>query len=147
MNPGDLINIVELTRRMQISSCHRLHSPHLSDEENKKIYGKCNHVNGHGHNYEIQVTVRGQLDEKTGMVMNIQDLNAAMKKSIMDTIDHKNLDKDVEFFKTAPSTTENLAIYIWQEMEKHLPNPKLLYKVMIKETENNFISYHGPNYY
>lgn len=135
--------IVELTRRLQFSACHRLHSPHLNDEDNLKIYGKCNHINGHGHNYEVEVTVKGPLDEKTGMVMNIQDLNMAMKKTIMAQLDHKNLDKDVEFFKHNPSTTENLAVYIWKQLQDYLPDG-LLYEIKIKETENNFVTYHGP---
>lgn len=136
---------VYLTRRLQFSACHRLHSPYLTDDENIKIYGKCNHKHGHGHNYEVEVTVRGPLDEKTGMVMNIQDLNTAMKETIMKNLDHKNLDLDVDFFKTNPSTTENLAVYIWNEIEQYLPKPELLYEVHIKETENNFVSYRGPN--
>lgn len=75
--------------------------------------------------------------------MNIQDLNVAMKKAIMDEIDHKNLDKDVDYFKDIPSTTENLAIYIWKRMKSYLPCPHLLFEVKIKETENNFVSYKG----
>lgn len=144
---GECVHIVELTRRIQLCAAHRLHSPSLSDEENKKIYGKCNHENGHGHNYVIYVTVRGPLDEKTGMVMNIVDLNSAMKQSFIDKIDHKNLDKDIEFFTKNPSTTENIALFIWNELEKYLPNPKLLYEIKIYETENNIVTYHGPNYY
>lgn len=134
---------VELTRRLQFSACHRLNSVYLSAEDNLKVYGKCNNPNGHGHNYEVQVTVRGPVDKRTGMVMNIQDLNVAMKKAIMDEIDHKNLDKDVEYFKDIPSTTENLAIYIWNRMKFYLPCPHLLFEVKIKETENNFVSYKG----
>ncbi|KAL2717652.1 6-pyruvoyl tetrahydrobiopterin synthase [Vespula squamosa] len=135
--------IVYLTRKESISSCHRLHSNNLSDEENKAIYGKCNNFWGHGHNYTVEVTVRGPLDPITGMVMNISDLKRYMKNVLMDTLDHKNLDKDVSYFKNVVSTTENLAIYIYNELKKELPNPDLLYEVKIHETDNNIVYYRG----
>ncbi|KAI4492506.1 PREDICTED: 6-pyruvoyl tetrahydrobiopterin synthase [Polistes canadensis] len=135
--------IAYLTRKESISSCHRLHSHQLSEEENKEIYGKCNNFWGHGHNYTVEVTVRGPLDPKTGMVMNISDLKVYMKNVLMDRLDHKNLDKDVPYFKYVVSTTENLAIYIYNELKKELPNPDLLYEVKIHETDNNIVYYRG----
>ncbi|KAJ8683267.1 hypothetical protein QAD02_019059 [Eretmocerus hayati] len=132
-----------LTRKESISSCHRLHSPALSDEENKKVYGKCNNYWGHGHNYTVEVTVRGPVDTKTGMVMNISDLKIYMHKILMDQLDHKNLDKDVPFFKNVVSTTENVAIYVFEEIRKLLPQPELMYEVKIYETENNIVVYRG----
>lgn len=135
--------IAYLTRKESISSCHRLHSHQLNEEENKEIYGKCNNFWGHGHNYTVEVTVRGPLDPKTGMVMNISDLKVYMKNVLMDRLDHKNLDKDVPYFKNVVSTTENLAIYIYNELKKELPNPDLLYEVKIHETDNNIVYYRG----
>ncbi|XP_043498601.1 6-pyruvoyl tetrahydrobiopterin synthase [Polistes fuscatus] len=135
--------IAYLTRKESISSCHRLHSHQLSEEENREIYGKCNNFWGHGHNYTVEVTVRGPLDPKTGMVMNISDLKVYMKNVLMDRLDHKNLDKDVPYFKNVVSTTENLAIYIYNELKKELPNPDLLYEVKIHETDNNIVYYRG----
>lgn len=76
-----------------------VHSPLLSDDENKKVYGKCNNPNGHGHNYTVKVTLRGPLDPKTGMVMNITELKNYINKVVMENLDHKNLDKDVNYFK------------------------------------------------
>ncbi|OXU32109.1 hypothetical protein TSAR_002950 [Trichomalopsis sarcophagae] len=137
--------VAYLTRKESISSCHRLHSPHLSDEENAKIYGKCNNYWGHGHNYTVEVTVRGPVDPKTGMVMNISDLKVYMKKILMDQLDHKNLDKDVDYFKNVVSTTENVAIYVFDEIKKLLPQPELLYEVKIYETANNIVIYRGES--
>ncbi|CAK1540196.1 unnamed protein product [Leptosia nina] len=135
--------IVSITRRETFSSCHRLHSPFLGDEENKKLYGKCNNPNGHGHNYVVLVTVKGPVDPQTGMVMNVHDLKQYMKEGIMDPLDHKNLDQDVPYFKAVVSTTENLAIFIWDQLQKLMPRPQLLHEVKILETEKNHVVYRG----
>ncbi|XP_076658279.1 6-pyruvoyl tetrahydrobiopterin synthase purple [Halictus rubicundus] len=139
------IPIAYLTRKESISSCHRLHSEHLSEEENKHIFGKCNNYWGHGHNYTVKVTVRGPVDPVTGMAMNLTDLKMYMKRVLMDQLDHKNLDKDVPYFKNVVSTTENVAIYIFNELKKIMPNPELLYEVKIYETENNIVTYRGES--
>ncbi|CAG5911494.1 unnamed protein product [Menidia menidia] len=131
-----------ITRVQSFSACHRLHSIHLSDEENKKVFGKCNNPNGHGHNYKVEVTVRGKIDGKTGMVMNLTDLKKHIEKVIMAPLDHKNLDKDVPYFATVASTTENLAVYIWDNMVKELPK-NLLHEIKIHETDNNIVVYRG----
>ncbi|XP_015111839.1 6-pyruvoyl tetrahydrobiopterin synthase [Diachasma alloeum] len=132
-----------LTRRETISACHRLHSPHLTDEENQKVYGKCNNYWGHGHNYTVEVTVRGPVDSNTGMVMNIADLKVYMQKVLMDQLDHKNIDKDVPYFANIVSTTENVAIYVFHELRKIMPDPSLLYEVKIYETDKNIVIYRG----
>ncbi|RZC35757.1 6-pyruvoyl tetrahydrobiopterin synthase [Asbolus verrucosus] len=150
------------TRRLTFSACHRLHSPHLSDEDNLLLYGKCNHINGHGHNYiglsrtklikmqhnltlgfAVKVTLFGEIDPKTGMIMNMTELKKDMEEAVMKPMDHKNLDKDVEFFKTRPSTTENLTVFIWTRMKQMLRKPELLYEVEVYETENNIVKYRG----
>lgn len=89
--------------------------------------------------------MRGPVDAKTGMVMNISDLKVHMKKILMEQLDHKNLDKDVPYFKNVVSTTENVAIYIFNEMKKEMSNPELLYEVKIFETDNNIVVYRGEN--
>ncbi|XP_034240042.1 6-pyruvoyl tetrahydrobiopterin synthase [Thrips palmi] len=132
-----------LTRKEIISACHRLHSPQLSDEQNKETYGKCNNFHGHGHNYVIEVTLRGPIDRATGMVMNINDLKIYMKKAIMDTMDHKNIDKDVPYFKDVVSTTEHVAVFVWDGLKAQLPQPEILYEVKIFETEKNIIRFRG----
>lgn len=131
-----------ITRVQSFSACHRLHSKSLSDEENRKIFGKCDNPNGHGHNYKVEVTIRGKIDPITGMVMNLTDLKKYMEEAIMTPLDHKNLDKDVPYFADVVSTTENLAVYIWDSMEKLLP-ASLLYEIKIHETDNNIIVYRG----
>ncbi|XP_060644592.1 6-pyruvoyl tetrahydrobiopterin synthase [Drosophila sulfurigaster albostrigata] len=133
-----------LTRRETFSACHRLHSPQLSDAENLEVFGKCNNFNGHGHNYTVELTVRGPIDQRTGMVLNITELKDAIETVIMKRLDHKNLDKDVEYFAKIPSTTENLAVYIWDNIRTHLKKPELLYEVKIFETPKNIITYRGP---
>ena len=135
--------IAYLTRKEAISSCHRLHSNDLTDEENKNTYGKCNNYWGHGHNYTVEVTVRGPVDRVTGMVMNLSDLKVYMKRVLMNQLDHKNLDKDVPYFENVVSTTENVAVYIFDELQKLLPNPSLLYEVKIHETDRNIVIYRG----
>ncbi|XP_056153369.1 6-pyruvoyl tetrahydrobiopterin synthase isoform X2 [Lampris incognitus] len=131
-----------ITRVQSFSACHRLHSVKLSDEDNKRTFGKCNNPNGHGHNYKVEVTVRGSIDRTTGMVMNLTDLKKCIHEVIMIPLDHKHLDKDVPYFADVVSTTENLAVYIWDNMVKVLP-PNLLYEVKIYETDNNIVVYRG----
>jgi len=141
----DAINepVVHITRVESFSASHRLHSHSLSEEENERLFGKCNHINGHGHNYKVEVTLRGKVDPINGMVVNIVDLKKFIQLAVMDQLDHKNLDKDVSYFKTHVSTTENLAIYIWQTLLKIMPQPSLLHKVKIHETDKNIVIYKG----
>ncbi|XP_028821413.1 6-pyruvoyl tetrahydrobiopterin synthase [Denticeps clupeoides] len=131
-----------ITRLQSFSACHRLHSNHLSDEENRRVFGKCNNPNGHGHNYKVEVTVRGKIDRKTGMVMNLTDLKHYIEEAIMKPLDHKNLDKDVPYFADVVSTTENLAVFIWDSMAKLLPT-NLLYEIKVHETDKNIVVYRG----
>lgn len=134
--------VVYITRIETFSACHRLHSLQLDEQENKAVFGKCNNPNGHGHNYKVEVTLKGPVNPVTGMVMNIVDLKVFMQKAIMETLDHRNIDKDVPYFKDKVSTTENLAVFIWNELQKHLP-ANLLFEVKIHETEKNVVYYRG----
>ncbi|KAF0506086.1 6-pyruvoyl tetrahydrobiopterin synthase [Gigaspora margarita] len=95
-------HIAYLRRKETFSAAHRLHSPHLTEEENKELYGKCNNPNGHGHNYTVEITIRGEVDPHTGMVMNLTDLKKCMGVAILDELDHKNLDLDVPYFTNCP---------------------------------------------
>ncbi|KAM9773326.1 6-pyruvoyl tetrahydrobiopterin synthase [Syngnathus typhle] len=131
-----------LTRIQSFSACHRLHSVHMTDEDNLKVFGKCNNPHGHGHNYKVEITVRGKIDHITGMVMNLTDLKRSIEEVIMIPLDHKNLDKDVPYFATIPSTTENLAVYIWNNMAKSIA-PSILYEIKIHETDKNIVTYRG----
>uniref|UniRef100_A0A2R8ML94 6-pyruvoyl tetrahydrobiopterin synthase n=1 Tax=Callithrix jacchus TaxID=9483 RepID=A0A2R8ML94_CALJA len=111
----------QVSRGISFSASHRLHSKFLSEEENLKLFGKCSNPNGHGHNYKVVVTVHGQIDPATGMVMNLTDLKKHMEEAIMQPLDHKNLDLDVPYFADVVSTTENVAVYIWDNLQKVLP--------------------------
>ncbi|ESO10766.1 hypothetical protein HELRODRAFT_72348 [Helobdella robusta] len=135
--------VVYITRCATFSACHRLHSPKLSDEENRKIFGKCNHINGHGHNYRLEVTLKGEVEEDTGMVYNLSDLCKVIETCVIELMDHKNLDKDVEFFKNNTSTSENLCVFIWHKLLENLSKPHLLFEVKLHETDNNIVYYKG----
>uniref|UniRef100_A0A915DXV3 6-pyruvoyl tetrahydrobiopterin synthase n=1 Tax=Ditylenchus dipsaci TaxID=166011 RepID=A0A915DXV3_9BILA len=132
-------------RRVEtFSASHRLHSFTLSDEKNKEIFGKCNNPNGHGHNYKWEVVLQGPICADTGMVFNLEDLKQAMQ-SILNTVDHKNLDKDLPYFRDNKivSTTENVAVYLYEELEKVLPDQKLLKEIVVHETDKNSFTYSG----
>ena len=133
--------VVYITRKESFSASHRLHSARLSDEENRSIFGKCNNENGHGHNYTVKVTACGPADPITGMVMNLTDLKKHME-SVLQPLDHKNLDMDVPFFADTCSTAENVAVYIWNNLTKLLPEG-LLYEVKVNETGKNSARYRG----
>ena len=136
--------IAYITRRERFSSAHRLFKSELDDSGNYELYGKCSHSNWHGHNYELFVTVKGEVDAETGYVANLKTISNLIKNEIIEKLDHKNLNLDVDFLKGVIPTTENLAIAIWQCLE-----PKInmlgasLYKVKVQETENNFVEYLG----
>lgn len=134
--------VVLLTRIETFSACHRLNSKDLSEVENQKLYGKCNNLNGHGHNYKVEVAVKGKVNKITGMVMNLTDLKNYINIAIMDVLDHKNLDQDVPFFKNNVSTTENLAVFIWNSLLSYI-SPDMLYSVTIHETDKNIICFKG----
>lgn len=135
--------VLYLTRRATFSASHRLHSPELSEEENRRIFGRCNHPNGHGHNYVLEVTVRGEIDPCTGMVMNLSDLKRIIQERILDVVDHKHLNLDLPVFQKLVPTTENLAVVCWHLLEPALPRQNLLYEIKLHETENNVAIYRG----
>ncbi|GFU80784.1 6-pyruvoyl tetrahydrobiopterin synthase [Trichonephila clavipes] len=134
--------IVKITRIESFSAAHRLHSPFLSQEENQCTYGKCNNPYGHGHNYKVEVTVKGKVDPVTGMVMNITDLKKILQETVMELLDHKHLDNDVPYFKEIVSTTENLSVFIWNQLSHSLP-AGTLHCVKIHETDKNVVEFFG----
>jgi 6-pyruvoyltetrahydropterin/6-carboxytetrahydropterin synthase len=138
--------VVTITRRECFSAAHRLHSALLSDDENKRVYGKCNNANGHGHNYVVYVDVRGSVDRRTGMVMNLVDLKQAMRR-VIEQLDHLHIDRDVAYFRDngVPSTVENIAIFVWHRLVELLDKPSLLAQVRVHETENNVACFQGEH--
>jgi len=135
--------LVYLTRRETFSACHRLHSKALTDETNQELFGKCNNPNGHGHNYTVEVTVRGRVDPSTGMVMNITDLKKIIESEVMRPLDHKNIDLDVPWFADRVSTAENIAVFIWKSVSTGLPKQATLHQIKLWETEKNIVVYKG----
>lgn len=136
--------MVYLTRRERFNSAHRLFNPKLTDEQNYQIYGKCANPNWHGHNYELFVTIKGTIDPELGMVMNLKDLARIIKTCVIDKLDHKNLNIEVDFFKNKIVSTENMAIAIWDELKPEVAKYNVqLHKIKIVETENNFAEYYG----
>jgi 6-pyruvoyltetrahydropterin/6-carboxytetrahydropterin synthase len=134
--------MIRLTQKFEFSASHRLHSPNLSDEENRKRFGKCNNPQGHGHNYELEVTVRGEVPADTGMVIDLKQLSDIIEREIVEKVDHKHLNFDVDFLKGFVPTAENIARAFWQILEPKITGGKL-YSVKLVESENNFVEYRG----
>ena len=134
--------MVYLTRRTTFSAAHRLWSNHLTEEENIALYDKCANPNGHGHNYILEVTVRGNPEPRTGMVLNLTDLKQIINEQVVDWVDHKHLNYDVPWLEGSIPTTEMLVIKFWERLEGALPQG-LLYEVKLYETDNNIASYRG----
>jgi 6-pyruvoyltetrahydropterin/6-carboxytetrahydropterin synthase len=133
---------IELGRRYHFSASHRLHSPHLTEEENCRIFGKCNNPYGHGHNYVLEVKVSGGVDPETGMIANLADLDGFVEAAVLQNFDHKSLNDDVAVFRKKVPTTENLCIEIYDRL-KHFSRAKIE-RVRIEETRNNSFEYAGP---
>ena len=133
---------VYITYRATFCAAHRLHSDHLSDEENKAIFSKCNNENGHGHNYTLYLTLQGIPDPKTGMIINFTEIKNIVNKYIIEPMDHRHLNLDVPEFKDLNPTSENMVIVFWNILNPHFPNNSL-YEVKLTETENNTCYYRG----
>lgn len=132
-----------LSRKVEFCASHRLHSPALSDEENEKLYGRCNNPNGHGHNYVLEVIITGPIDRKTGMIMDLKALKDLLEKEIIDRVDHKNLNVDVDFLRGVIPTAENIVASFWEILEDKLPVNCRLYEMKLWETDNNVALYRG----
>jgi 6-pyruvoyltetrahydropterin/6-carboxytetrahydropterin synthase len=132
---------VELGRRYRFAASHRLHSDRLSEEENSRLYGKCNNPHGHGHNYVLEVSVSGEIDPATGMIANLGDLDEFVAREVLEVFDHRSLNEDVPEFREYVPTTENLCIEIYCRL-RAFPKAKLE-RVRVEETNNNSFEYAG----
>ena len=136
--------IVHISRRERFSASHRLSRPDWSPEKNFEVFGKCANPNGHGHNYDLWVTVKGTPDPETSFVIDLSALGNIIKDKVIQHVDHKNLDLDVPFMKGVYSSTENLAIAIWEQLEAPIKaEGGTLHCVKLQETENNLEEYYG----
>lgn len=134
--------MIYVTRREVFSASHRIYNPNLTDEENFEIYGKCSNPNGHGHNYIIEVTIAGEINPETGYLIDLKHLKKIIRDNVLDKLDHKNLNVDVDFLKNVIPTAENILIGIWYQLKDKIPNGKL-YSIKLYETENNYFEYRG----
>ena len=128
-------------RRYRFAASHRLHSAELSDEENCRVYGKCNNPYGHGHNYVVEVSVSGAVDPATGMIVNLADLDSFVNSEVIDAFDHKSLNEDVEAFRMTVPTTENLCKEIFLRLKRF--SLAKLERVRIEETSKNAFEFAG----
>jgi len=136
--------MIYLTRRERFSAAHRLHQPGLSDEENIDLYGPCANPNWHGHNYELWVTIKGQVDKQSGYVADLKDISNIIREKVIDKVDHRNLNMEVDFMEGIIASTENLAVGIWDQIEPEIRKLGVeLHCVKLRETENNDVEYYG----
>ena len=135
---------VQVIRRERFNAAHRLFNPIWTDEKNEQVFGKCSNKNWHGHNYTLFVTVEGTVDPDTGYVIDLKILSDIIKDRIVDKMDHKNLNLEVDFMKDTITTAENIAIKIYEELEGYIQaTGNKLQSVKLYETENNYVEYYG----
>ena len=134
--------MVFLTRKAEFSASHYYHNPEFTQEENQRIFGKCNNPHGHGHNYTLEVTVKGQVDQRSGFVVDLKELKEIMNREVIDALDHRFLNKEVAEFAKAIPTTENLAISIWERLKPKLKLAEL-HRIRVYETPDLFVDYYG----
>lgn len=136
--------MIYITRKEHFNAAHKLHNPNWSDEKNLETFGKCANPNWHGHNYNLFVTVKGQINPETGYSANLKDISALIRKHVTDKLDHKNLNLDVDFMKGIMPSTENVAIAIWNQLKPHIEAlGSELHCVKLYETENNYVEFFG----
>ena len=134
--------IVTATRRMRFNAAHRVHNPALSDADNTALFGKCNNPNWHGHNYVLEVSVAGPIDERSGYVLDLGALKNIVTREIIDKLDHKNLNLDVEMMRGINPTAENIVVACWRALDGKVA-PARLVRLKLWETENNCVEYDG----
>lgn len=138
--------MIYLTRRERFNAAHRLYKEGWSDEQNFEVFGKCSNPNWHGHNYELFVTIKGEVDPETGFLINLKQLSAILNEKVIAKTDHKNLNLDVEFMANKIPSAENIAIAIWDEIENEINQLNCkLHCIKVVETENNSVKYFGKD--
>ena len=135
--------MVYLTRVEHFNAAHKLYNPAWDREKNEAVFGKCANENWHGHNYELFVTIKGEVDSDTGFLFDAKKFSALIKQHVLDKLDHKNLNVEVDFLKDRMCSTENLAKGIWQQLQPYLPANVLLHCIKLYETERIYVEYFG----
>ena len=133
---------VTITRRLQFNAAHRVHNPALSDDENRALFGKCNNPNWHGHNYTLDVSVTGPVDARTGYVVDLGRVKAVVQREVIEKVDHRNFNLEVDFMHDVIPTTENIVVGMWRVLAPALA-PARLTKLVLWETPNNYVEYDG----
>ena len=134
---------VRVTRRVHFASAHRLSRPEWSDEKNARVFGLCSNPNWHGHNYELDVTVDGEVDPETGFVMDLKELRVLVEDRVVRDLDHRNLNLDVGWMEGLNPTTENLVVAIWNRLVNRMPADVELVRLVLWETPRNYVEYTG----
>ena len=134
--------MVYLTRVEHFNAAHKLYNPNWSYEKNEAVFGKCANENWHGHNYEIHVTVKGEPDPDTGFIMDVKTLSNIMKEQVLDKVDHRNLNLDVDFMTGKMASTENFIIEIWKQLQPHITGGQL-HQIRLYETPRIYVDYFG----
>ena len=135
--------MIYLTRHEHFNAAHQLYNPTWSLEKNVEVFGKCANANWHGHNYELIITIKGEIDSGTGFLMDAKLLGKLIQEQVCEQLDHKNLNLDVPFMKDKLASTENLAIGIWKQLLPHLPSGIVLHCVKLYETPSICVEYFG----
>lgn len=139
--------MIYISRKEHFNAAHKLYNPNLSEEKNLEIFGLCSNKNWHGHNYEIIVTVKGDRDKITGLVIDLKTLSNIINSEILDKVDHKNLNLDVPFLKNKITSTENVIVEFWKILEKKIKSLNIsncqLHSIRLYETPRNFVDYYG----
>ncbi|MBS4065086.1 MAG: 6-carboxytetrahydropterin synthase [Chitinophagaceae bacterium] len=135
--------MVYLTRLEHFNAAHKLFNPNWSKEKNEEVFGICANENWHGHNFELFVTIKGKVNPDTGFLFDVKKLSRLMKTHVVEKLDHKNLNMDVDFMRGKMCSTENLAVEIWKQLEPHLPEGVLLHCVKLYETPRIYVEYFG----
>ena len=143
--PRVLRGTVFITRQVHFNSAHRLHNPTKSQKWNVAQYGLCTNPRWHGHNYVLEVTVRGEPDPVTGYIVDLGELKRILHRAVVDPCDHKNLNTDVAFLRGIIPSTENLVIAFWHQIAPLLPRQATLHRVRLFETPRNFAEFYGPD--
>jgi 6-pyruvoyltetrahydropterin/6-carboxytetrahydropterin synthase len=134
--------MVFVTRKAHFAAAHRLYNPAWTEEQNSRVFGKCNNANGHGHNYNIEVTVVGTPPPETGMVIDLKVLAEIVDRELIELVDHKHLNLDVPFLKGIIPTAENMTVAFWKILASKIPHGRL-YSIKLYESDNNLVEYRG----
>ena len=136
-----MANVI-VTRRLRFNAAHRVFNPSFSNAENERVFGKCNNPNWHGHNYTLDVSVEGTIDEGTGYVIDLSRLRDIVEREVIDVVDHRNFNLDVEFMDGVIPTSENIIVAFWKILEAAVKTASLK-RLVLWETENNYVEYTG----